>query len=71
MRGKYRKYRGNPFDNGCKLNCKDFWSKKKSRVLDGNRKDNAVENNKLSDSEDNQYEIKDRIVDKDVLDKIR
>lgn len=34
VRGKYRKYKGNPFDKGFKRNCQYFWRTKSSKVVD-------------------------------------
>jgi hypothetical protein len=34
QRGKYRKYKGNPFNRGVRKNCSIFWSYKKSRIFD-------------------------------------
>lgn len=36
IRGKYRKYKGNPFDKGIRRNCGEFWNKKKSKILHKN-----------------------------------
>ena len=36
MRGKYKRYGGNPFNKGVGKNCKIAWSYKQSRILDEN-----------------------------------
>lgn len=47
-RGRYRKWGGNPFNLGCKNNCKAYWKKKSSKVLQD------------SDPSSTEYEIHER-----------
>ena len=52
MRGKYRKYKGNPWDKGCGSNCSSYFKRKSSRVLDSST-------TKIGDLE-NEFSIQER-----------
>ena len=34
IRGKYTKYKGNPYDKGCRKNCSDFFGYHPSKIFD-------------------------------------